>query len=79
MTLQALPGQRWMSVREPAEGPLDEWLRVFLDADAMRDDELVEVPRQQLFKRPSCKIEIREGQPDIDRNAAMRICNTLHF
>jgi hypothetical protein len=77
MTLQALPGQRWMSAREPAEGPLDEGLRVFLDADTMRDDELVEVPRKQLFKRSPCEISIREAQSDVKRDAAMRMCNAL--
>jgi hypothetical protein len=60
MMPQSLLGRQWMSAREPSEGPLDEWLRVFLDADTMRDDELVEVPRKQLFKRLSCQISIPE-------------------
>ena len=30
--------------REPSEGPLHEWFCVFLDARAMRDDQLVEIP-----------------------------------
>ena len=38
-----------ISAREPLEGPLYEWLCVFLDAHAMSDDQLVEVPRKQPF------------------------------
>ena len=33
------------------EGPFDERLRVMVDARAMRDDQLVEVPRQQVIER----------------------------
>ena len=38
-------GHDWgLSAQEPSEGPLYEWFRVFLDADAMGDDQLIEVP-----------------------------------
>ena len=65
--------------RKPSEGPLHEWLRVSLDAHAMSDDQLVEVPRKQLFERSPRKISIREGQPDVEPNAAMRRCDARQF
>jgi hypothetical protein len=34
---------------EPSEGSFYEWLCVFLDADTMSHDQLIEVPRKQLF------------------------------
>jgi hypothetical protein len=39
-----------MLSHEPSEGPLYEGLRVFLYAAAMSDNELVEIPRKQLFE-----------------------------
>ena len=36
--------------RKPSEGTLHEWLCVFLDARAMSDDQLVEIPRQAAFR-----------------------------
>jgi hypothetical protein len=44
----------------------------------MSDDQLVEVPRKQLFERSPCELSIRERQPNIDRNAAW-ICNASTF
>jgi hypothetical protein len=44
----------------------------------MSDDQLVEVPRKQLFERSPCELSIRERQPNIDRNAAW-ICNASKF
>ena len=35
---------------EPPERSLYEWLGVFIDALAMRNDQLIEVPREQLFE-----------------------------
>ena len=60
---------------EPIKGPLYERLCIFLDTGAMSDDQLVEVPRKQLVERLPCKVSIREGQPDVERNAAMLRCN----
>jgi len=40
---------RHPSAHEPSEGPLYEWLCVFLEADTMSNDQLIEVPRKQLF------------------------------
>ena len=68
-----------ISAYEPSEGPLNEWLCVFLDADAMSDDQLVEVPRKQLFERSPRQVSISEGQPDVECNAAMRRCNARQF
>jgi hypothetical protein len=39
-----------MLSHEPSEGPLYEGLRVFLDAGTMGDNQLVEVPRKQMFE-----------------------------
>jgi hypothetical protein len=49
-----------LSTREPTEGPLHEWFRVFLDAITMGDDKLVEVPRKQFFKRLPCGLSVDE-------------------
>ena len=57
------------------EGLFYEGLRIFLDAVTMTDDQLVEVPRKQLFKRALCEISMSERQPDVERNAALRIGN----
>ncbi len=62
---------------QPSEGPLYECLRIFLHAGAVSDDQLVEVPRKQLFERSPREPSIREGQPDVEPNAAMRRCNAL--
>ena len=35
---------------KPSECPLHEWLCIFLDAHAVSDDQLVEIPRKQLFE-----------------------------
>ena len=64
---------------EPSKGPLHEWLCVFLDADAVSDDQLVEIPRKQLFERSPREVSMNEGQPDVEPNAAMRRCNALQF
>ncbi len=66
-------------VHEPSEGSLYEFFCMFLDALAVSDDQLVEVPGKQLFKRSSREIAIREGQPYIERNAAVRMANALEF
>jgi hypothetical protein len=39
----------------------------------MSDDELVEVPRKQLFEASSRGVSTSEGQPDVDPDAALRI------
>ncbi len=57
----------------------NKWPRVFLNADAVGDDQFVEVPRKQLFERSAREVSISERQPDIARDAAMRICNTSKF
>src|ERR1035441_8614489 len=67
------------SAYKPSERPLHEWLCVFLDAYAVSDDQLVEVPRKQLFERSPREVSIREGQPDIERNTAMRRRNARQF
>ena len=60
---------------EPFKGLLYERLCVFLEAHAMSDDQLVEIPRKQPFERAPRQVSIREGQPNVKRNAAMRRCN----
>jgi hypothetical protein len=65
----------WTSAHEPSESSLYEWLCVFLDADTMSDDQLLEIPRKQLFERSAREVSIDERKSNIDRNAAMRICN----
>ena len=45
----------------------------------MSDNQLVEVPRKQLFERSSREASISEGQPDIEPNTAMRRCNALQL
>jgi len=64
-----------ISASEPMKGLFYEWLRISIDAVTMSDDQFVEVPRKQLFKRSSREISMSERQPDVDWNTALRIGN----
>ena len=61
---------------QPTKGPFYECFRIFFYAGAVSDDQLVEVPRKQFFEGSPRQPSVREGQPDIEPNAAMR-CNPL--
>jgi hypothetical protein len=61
---------------QPSEGSFYEWFRLFVDTVTMSDDQLVEIPGKQRFKRLPREISIGEGQPDIETNAAIRSCAT---
>src|SRR5215471_17584273 len=45
----------------------------------MSDDELIEVPGEQLFQRSTCEISLGERQPDFEPNAALRSGNALQL
>ena len=65
--------------REPAEGAFYECFCVFLVTIAVRDDQLIEIPRKQFFKRSAREFSICKGQPDIESNATIRRGNALEF
>ena len=56
---------------KPSEGFLHKSLRVARDTDAMSDDQPVKVPRKHSLERSPCEFSVREGKPDVARDAAM--------
>jgi hypothetical protein len=50
-----------------------------LNAHTVSDNQFVEIPGKQLFERSPREVSIREGQPDIERNTAIRRCNALQL
>jgi len=73
------PANPLNSLHEPSEGSLYEWFCIFLDADTMSDDQLVEISRKQPFERLARGLSISERQPDDARKTAMRICSATKF
>jgi hypothetical protein len=61
------------STGKPSEGFLHKSLRLARNTDAMSDDQPVKVPRKHSFERSPCEFSVREGKPDVARDAAMWI------
>jgi len=60
---------------EPLKGALHKSLCVLLDAHAVRENQLVEIPGQQLFQLLTSSISVGERKSDVNWNAAIRILN----